>query len=178
MPNPFTCARGRLGRGTAKSSLQRQPAGRVVSGGTLPVSSGVQRGLAGFYSSRPAARPLLGSSTVGAVGCGSARRRSPSSLVSPLPRLDGTTAHPAPFQGVSRGKQRTPHICDCTGGKKKKSLFCEAFYFEKKKKNSFIQKSVVSGKYLVCSSCNLPPFLSMQLKSSLQTATYITLSVG
>lgn len=112
------------------------PRSRARLPGTLPVSSGVQRGLAGFYSSRPAARPPLGSSTVGAVGCGSARRRSPSSLVSPLPRLAGTTAHPAPFQGVSRGKQRTPHICDCTGGKKKKksSFFCEVFYFGKKKK--------------------------------------------
>lgn len=93
------------------------------------------------------------------MGCGSACRQSPSSLVSPLPRLAGVTAHPALFQGVSRGKQRTPHICDCIRGKKKDVSLAKSFI----RKKIIIQKSVVNGKYLVRSLCNFPPFLSMQL---------------
>lgn len=103
-----------------ESSLCWDPRALLGSRGLCPWA--VRRGaggLGGFYSSWPPALTALDGSTVGAVGCGSACRRSPSSLVSPLPRLAGATAHPVPFQGDSRGKQRTPHNCDCTGGEKK-----------------------------------------------------------
>lgn len=93
-------------------------------------------GITCFYSFWLPARTPLDGSTVGAVGCRHACRQSPSSSVSPLPRLTGATAHPAPFQGVSRGKQRTPHIRDCTGGEKK-IVSHEAFCFRKTKNNLF-----------------------------------------
>lgn len=85
-------------------------------------------GPAAFYSCWPPALTALhSSSTVGAVGCRSACRRSPSSLGFPLPRLAAATAHPVPFQGDSRGKQRTPHNCDCTGGGKKQQKTINKF---------------------------------------------------
>lgn len=69
------------------------------------------------------------------------RERSPAEpiLISlPLPRLAGATAHPVPFQGDSRGKQRTPHSCDCIGEEEKNHnqqiSFAKSFLLERKKK--------------------------------------------
>lgn len=104
-----------------ESPLRWDPGALLGSLGLCLGRWGTEGALGGFYSSWPPALTALYSSTVGAVGCGSSRRQSPSSLVSPLPRLAGATAHPVSFQGDSRGKQRTPHNCDCTGGKKTKT---------------------------------------------------------
>lgn len=77
----------------------------------------------------------------------------------PLPRLAGATAHPVPFQGDSRGNQRTPHNCDCAGGggwKKEKTtnFFHQVFSFREEKSIY----SEISGKYLVRSLGSSPPF--------------------
>lgn len=118
----------------------------------------VQEGLSCFYCSCPPARTPLGSSTGGAVGWRSSCRQSPSSLVSPLPRLAGATAHPVPLQGVSRGKQRTPHICDCTRGRKIEISFSKSFILETKIIHLFRNQCWVQSTWFILHAISPPSY--------------------
>lgn len=150
MPNPFTCTCGRWGRGTAKSSLQwKSPLRwdpRALPGSLGLCLGAVRHGGGAWWLLFLLASRSHGSRRQHRGSCGM-RELLPAEpiLISfPLPRLAGATAHPVEFQGDSRGNQRTPHNCDCTGGgggggggKKFLSL---SLFFQRGKK-LFIQKS-------------------------------------
>lgn len=117
MPNPFTCARGRLGRGTAKSSLQRQPAGRVVSGGTPEPRSAPrdpaceQWGAAGarWLLFLPAGRsPTSRQQHRGSCGM---RERSPAEPILtsfPTPTVGWNHSPPCAVSGCQQGEAKDP----------------------------------------------------------------------